>query len=468
MTDREFEPWPIRRRSWPTPCGGASARPSSCSTTPSSASPPGNDELNAFVHLDAGSPATAAEAVDAAVARGEDPGPLAGVPFGVKDLEDCAGMPTSHGSLWFKGGPPAEHDDSTSPACGPPARCRSARPRRPSSASLNFASTKAWGVTRNPWDLERTPGGSSSGSAAAVAAGIVPARAPPATAAARSASRPRSAASSGTSRATAGCPTRRRCTRRPASSASSPPPSPTPPAASTCRPVPTTATAPRCRRRRPLRGRHRDARRRRPAGPVVARPGLRRPRRPRGRRAVAGPRPRRWPARPGWSSTRSRSHLTDATAGVALSPACCRPGRWTASTSVWPARAEELMPFTRRGFESSSRDHGAEDRPHPPAPLRVRAARSPRCSPTSTCCSRRPPRCRPSPPQGPPPGGAMATPFTMLANLCWNPATSVPAGFTADGLPVGLQIVGPAPPRRRRPPPGPDPRADPPLAPDEG
>jgi len=39
------------------------------------------------------------------------------------------------------------------------------------------------------------------------------------------------------------------------------------------------------------------------------------------------------------------------------------------------------------------------------------------------------------------PLGASATPFTMLANLCWNPAISVPAGLTADGVPVGLQIV---------------------------
>ena len=37
----------------------------------------------------------------------------------------------------------------------------------------------------------------------------------------------------------------------------------------------------------------------------------------------------------------------------------------------------------------------------------------------------------------------MATPFTMLANLCWNPSISVPAGLTRDGLPVGLQITVP-------------------------
>ncbi|HEX5265341.1 MAG TPA: amidase family protein [Acidimicrobiales bacterium] len=39
------------------------------------------------------------------------------------------------------------------------------------------------------------------------------------------------------------------------------------------------------------------------------------------------------------------------------------------------------------------------------------------------------------------PAMAMAVPFTMLANLCWNPAVSVPAGVTSDGLPVGLQIM---------------------------
>ena len=65
-----------------------------------------NPPLNAFVHLDPEMARSTAEGVDAAVARGEDPGPLAGVPFGVKDLEDCRGMPTTHGSLLFKGRPP--------------------------------------------------------------------------------------------------------------------------------------------------------------------------------------------------------------------------------------------------------------------------------------------------------------------------------------------------------------------------
>src|SRR5207253_6968676 len=51
-----------------------------------------------------------AAVVDARIERGEDPGPLAGVPFGVKDLEDCAGMPTSQGSLLYKDRPPVGDD----------------------------------------------------------------------------------------------------------------------------------------------------------------------------------------------------------------------------------------------------------------------------------------------------------------------------------------------------------------------
>src|SRR5439155_1417739 len=133
-----------------------------------------NAELNAFVHLDPEAAHRQAAAVDARVARGEDPGPLAGVPFGVKDLEECAGMPTSQGSLLYKGRPPVE-DDSVHVA-----RLRAAgavpvgKTAAPEFGSTCFTDTKAWGTTRNPWDPTRTPGGSSGGSAAAVAAGMVP------------------------------------------------------------------------------------------------------------------------------------------------------------------------------------------------------------------------------------------------------------------------------------------------------
>lgn len=92
----------------------------------------------------------------------------------MKDLEDCAGMPTSHGSLLFKDRPPVEHDSMHV------ARLRAAgavpigKTAAPEFGAVCFTSTPAWGTTRNPWDLERTPGGSSGGSGAAVAAGMVP------------------------------------------------------------------------------------------------------------------------------------------------------------------------------------------------------------------------------------------------------------------------------------------------------
>jgi aspartyl-tRNA(Asn)/glutamyl-tRNA(Gln) amidotransferase subunit A len=133
-----------------------------------------NPALNAFVHVDADLAHQAAERVDALLAAGEDPGLLAGVPFGVKDLEDCAGMPTTYGSLLFKGREAAGRDSIHV------ARLRAAgavpigKTATPEFGSAFFTSTPAWSTTRNPWDPTRTPGGSSGGSAAAVAAGMVP------------------------------------------------------------------------------------------------------------------------------------------------------------------------------------------------------------------------------------------------------------------------------------------------------
>jgi aspartyl-tRNA(Asn)/glutamyl-tRNA(Gln) amidotransferase subunit A len=134
----------------------------------------GNTELNAFVHIDEDVAGAAAEAVDAAVARGDDPGPLAGVPFGIKDLEDCAGMPTSHGSLLYKGGPPVGRDSVHVGRLRAAGAVPVGKTAAPEFGSYAFTQTLAWGTTRNPWNPERTPGGSSGGSAAAVASGMVP------------------------------------------------------------------------------------------------------------------------------------------------------------------------------------------------------------------------------------------------------------------------------------------------------
>jgi aspartyl-tRNA(Asn)/glutamyl-tRNA(Gln) amidotransferase subunit A len=133
-----------------------------------------NAALNAFVHVDPDGARRVADVIDARLARGEAVGPLAGVPFGVKDLEDCAGMPTTKGSRWFQGRPPVARDELHV------ARLRAAgaipigKTAAPEFGSWAFTASPALGVTRNPWDTTRTPGGSSGGSSAAVAAGMVP------------------------------------------------------------------------------------------------------------------------------------------------------------------------------------------------------------------------------------------------------------------------------------------------------
>ena len=69
-----------------------------------------NATLNAFVAVDEGMARAAAATVDALVAAGEDPGPLAGIPLGVKDLEDAAGYVTTQGSAAYAGRSPATED----------------------------------------------------------------------------------------------------------------------------------------------------------------------------------------------------------------------------------------------------------------------------------------------------------------------------------------------------------------------
>jgi amidase len=129
-------------------------------------------QLNAFRVVRA-EPALAA-AVEAEKRRHSNgQAPLLGVPIAVKDSQDVAGELTTHGTGCV--------DEPATADCELVRRLRAAgaivigKTNLPELAFAMFTESPTWGVTRNPWDLERAPGGSSGGSGAAVAAGLVPA-----------------------------------------------------------------------------------------------------------------------------------------------------------------------------------------------------------------------------------------------------------------------------------------------------
>ena len=133
-----------------------------------------NDQLGAFVAVDGEAALAEAAAIDERIARGEDVGPLAGIPIGVKDIEDAAGFVTTYGS--------ALHADDEAASDDSPLveRLRAAgcvvvgKTNTPEHGWKADTVNQLFGATRNPWSLERSAGGSSGGSAAAVAAGLVP------------------------------------------------------------------------------------------------------------------------------------------------------------------------------------------------------------------------------------------------------------------------------------------------------
>jgi AtzE family amidohydrolase len=113
-----------------------------------------------------------AKAVDDMIAAGRDPGPLAGVPYGVKDLFDVAGLPTAAGSKIGAEGPPALRDAVLV------ARLQAAGAvlfgvQVMDEYAYGFTTENIhYGAVHNPHDRERSAGGSSGGSAASVAAGL--------------------------------------------------------------------------------------------------------------------------------------------------------------------------------------------------------------------------------------------------------------------------------------------------------
>jgi Asp-tRNA(Asn)/Glu-tRNA(Gln) amidotransferase A subunit family amidase len=125
-------------------------------------------QVHAWVHLDARAALAEARMRDADVAAGRPVGSLHGVPIGIKDIIDVAGMPTRAGAAAFA---------HTLPTVDAPlvARLRDAGAVILGKTHATQFAYRDPAPTRNPWSLAHTPGGSSSGSAAAVAARMVPA-----------------------------------------------------------------------------------------------------------------------------------------------------------------------------------------------------------------------------------------------------------------------------------------------------
>ncbi|WP_413804389.1 amidase [Streptomyces sp. OE57] len=131
-----------------------------------------NPKVNAIVTLADGA-LESAKAADAAVAAGVEVGPLHGVPFTVKDSFDTAGVLTQRGSPIFAGRVP--DTDATSVARMKHAgSILLAKTNLPEFSYSTESDNLLTGRTNNPWDLDRTSGGSRGGESAAIAAGMSP------------------------------------------------------------------------------------------------------------------------------------------------------------------------------------------------------------------------------------------------------------------------------------------------------
>lgn len=132
-----------------------------------------NPALNAVVAIDEDGARAQARRSDDARARGEDVGPLGGLPMTLKDVYEVVGMPASCGFAHLADHRPARDADVA-------ARLREAgavifgKTNVPEGAGDHQSYNAVYGATLNPWDPTRSPGGSSGGSAAAVASAMTP------------------------------------------------------------------------------------------------------------------------------------------------------------------------------------------------------------------------------------------------------------------------------------------------------
>lgn len=131
-------------------------------------------DLGAFVAVDGERALAEAAEIDDAAARGEELGAFAGVPVGVKDMEDARGFVTTMGSVLHRDDPPADRDSLLVERLRAAGCIVIGKTNTPEYAWKGDTHNTLFGGTANPWNPAFSVGGSSGGSAAAVAAGLVP------------------------------------------------------------------------------------------------------------------------------------------------------------------------------------------------------------------------------------------------------------------------------------------------------
>jgi len=131
-----------------------------------------NPRLNAFCFVYGDEALDRARAAEAAVAKGAEIGPLHGVPIAIKDLTPTRGKTTTMGSRVYEHWVP-DHDAIVVEKLAAAGAILVGKTTTPEFAFSSFTESPLWGVTRNPWDPDRSPGGSSGGSGVAVATGCV-------------------------------------------------------------------------------------------------------------------------------------------------------------------------------------------------------------------------------------------------------------------------------------------------------
>ena len=131
-------------------------------------------EINAFCALNQEDALDQAESLDKKISNGENVGLLAGIPVGVKDLEDAKGFITTYGSELHTKDSPAEEDSILVGRLRSEGCIILGKTNTPEFGHKGKTDNVPFGATKNPWNLKYSPGGSSGGTSAALSSGMIP------------------------------------------------------------------------------------------------------------------------------------------------------------------------------------------------------------------------------------------------------------------------------------------------------